>query len=192
MTKKAEQISKALHDLAGRKISRVQIGVSRYTEVQGKIPTARFLANFDVLVKKGTGGAFSFLVLDPYGACDSGMAQDLLRHTNAHECDIAVDRDTGAVHCCTFCRQGNVVHMDLHGKTWQVPPEYRARLDELRNKKRPYGFLIDSPTLHSVATGYYGHERLADALVLALDFDDVTVELAQDGEYRTTTPWKQV
>jgi hypothetical protein len=190
MTRKAEPTSKQLHDLTGRKITFVRVGHANYTDIQGKVPGNRFLANFDVLVRKGTGGAFAFLVLDPYGACDSGMPRELLRHTEVQNLDILINRDTGEVHPCAFYLQGRVVSMDVLPKLWRVPAEYRSRLEELSCQKRPYGFLFDAQTLPNVVTGYYGQERLAEALVIALNFIGETVELDQDGSYRTTTPWK--
>lgn len=192
MTKKIEPVKVSLHDIGGRRITQISRGCGKVKPARGKVPTARYLLNFDVDFEHDGGSAGHLLVLDPYGACDSGMAHDLLRYTEVQDNDIAVNRDTGAVVLCCFHRLGRNIEMSVSldaDKMWSIPPQWLGRLDELRTKKRPYGFCFDNGMLHNIVTGYYGREHLETSLHIMLEFNDEILELDQDGGYRVSTPW---
>lgn len=169
-------------------------------EVHFTVPDKNFLFNFDV---PGQGKAPFLLVLDPYGdECMSSRVRRAVFGPGNSE-TIGIRYDTGEIVRVGFidqqvhgefvlpseARAVGITFTSLPGdKPFQLPPAYRKRIPELRNKKRPFFKTHQDHILYTFIDRWASYNDLRESLVIDLHFDGARLQVAAD-EWRTITGW---
>lgn len=184
-------------DMQGKRLSRVYLCSEGWKALRASapVPPDSKLMNFDVVAGAGK-GVRRFLVLDNYG--DEIIPSELSKVVHGHEMfdfNLAIDRASGGIHTVIFYREGRVFSMATaqleHGDKQEpvfLPKKYLGRLDELRNKKRPYLLTCWDQAMWGVLSRWEGYSALRANLVVDLHFDRRRLQVWGDA-HREVTSW---
>jgi len=139
------------------------------------------LFNFNVF------GDTNCLVLDPYGNSDLNdeFTFRLLQYKNTNHYTIAIGIDTGFLYKVHFSKiRGDICvifsSFYYEGKNIKIPNSYIKRLDELKDKKRPFSIKIDSKSLLQFIDHEIGYTELINDLIFSFHFNDCRLEICAD------------
>lgn len=161
------------------------------------VPDSSKLFNFDVKAKAGK-TTRTFLVLDNYG--DEVLPRDVLKrllHMDMLGYNLAIDRSDGILYTAQFLSEKPNISLAVarltHGRNlepMQVPRKFLKRIDELKNKKRPYYVSCWEPSVWAFLEKEEGFACLRESLLVDLHFDQRRVQVWGDS-YREVTDWSR-
>ena len=187
-----------LRKTEGRILTQIHFADERWSSYScsAKIPGSKFLFNFEFTVGRGK-KARTFLVLDPYG--DERLPSRVVdrffgQGTSKDGFTLAIEKGTGfiyRVHFMTEKRKVTAVVAKLGESPFELPETYRKRVDELRNKKRPFHISCPDYLLWSFIEREASFNDLQTSLVVELQFDGYRLQL-QAGSYREVGDWESM
>lgn len=142
-------------------------------------------------------GPLNLLVLDPYGdeTLLGRMRKRLLGSSDVNT-TIGIDWTTGQIYFFGFgIEEGKLVAVvwrsPPNGTTeMKVPRRFLKKLDQVKSKKRPFCFSVETSALIGFCDRAIGYNELCNNLSLSLRFDDFALELWGDRAWRKVSFWK--
>jgi hypothetical protein len=109
----------------------------------------------------------------------------LLQYKNANHYTIAIGIATGFLYKVHFSKiRGDICvifsSFYYEGKNIKIPNSYIKRLDELKDKKRPFSIKIDSKSLLQFIDHEIGYTELINDLIFSFHFNDCRLEICAD------------
>ena len=158
-----------------------------------QVPDMAKLFNFDVQADR------TFLVLDNYG--DEVLPDRIMKKLlgfGLFQWNLVIDRADGMLYSAIFYLEGTkyegtkyVIALTKleHGEgPMRLPKKYLGRLDELKNKKRPYFLTCQESSVWAFVDRWAGYATLQQNLIVDLYFDRRRVQVWGD-TYREVTDW---
>jgi hypothetical protein len=210
MAKTKEYTSlKNTHDAHGRKVALVHDAGHSWKSFKSntRVPDTLKLLNFDLVFgskrsyKDGhrVTRSRTILCLDNYGneiMCSKAF-KNLFNGCDIFDFLLGIDRESGEILRVSFLQtdwKNDLVAaycplvMGLN-KGLFVPQEYRGRLDELKNKKRPWFVTLSDRALFHFIERFYGYRDLEGEILVDLEFDGSRAQVGQD-MWREVSNWK--
>jgi hypothetical protein len=142
-----------------------------------------------------------WLVLYPYG--DDDIPKSIRERIFGKEKRLAaaIHRETGDIGFAAYIIDDDGAHSimvfrwmpdHMPGQSrYRIPAAYLPRLDELRNKKRPYKTWVSATDLMWFIDRQIGFDHLTSSLMFAFRFDGNTIEVGSEF-YREVSDWLNV
>jgi hypothetical protein len=193
-------MAKPLRDIAGLSIGWLHVGSEDPVWVGVTAPDNTKILTFDI---------GDWLVLDPYG---DGSIPSTIRARIFGDPDgesrlytLAAHRTTGVLAFASYFIEKlpesdlpytpGIMRAPRHSiaisglmPSFTIPPEYVARLDELRSKKRPYDASFDPTALMDFIDRESGYGELHAAMVFTFNFDGEFLQVT-DACHRSVSGW---
>jgi hypothetical protein len=158
-------------------------------------PSKRKLFNFDIIVSNR-----SWLILDPYGNdfIPSKLNNRVLGLKNY---TLGIDKKSGVIYFVAFTHfidkrkrlssdaPVRDVILHLYNSNLIVPDIFINKLDNLKDKKRPFYLSFRSFALMNFIDREIGFSDLKEEMIITLQFENESLEITKEA-YRTSTKWK--
>lgn len=182
----------SIRKAAGLQINRVYDEAMELHGCDVTVPLKDSICTFDLEV-----GGQDFLVLDSYGDDLSDTIRKRI-FGKSKTWTIAINQKTGSIFRVSLVFTGGHFAFVLQpwmpsefvdGLQYSLPHDYLNRLDQLKNKKRPYSCYIDSDALQHFVEGEQGYDHLRSNVIFSFAFDQGDVEILGD-QFRVVSRWE--